>query len=130
MRTHGRYPYSAIAHRAPFAWPNGARLAVFVAVNLAFPFGEGHGIPLVNPMPEPDVQNFGFRDWGNRVGVWNLLDALDEHAIPPPRCSTPRSTTSAPRSPPPSARAATNSSAMAAPMPSANATWTRRRRPR
>ncbi len=48
----------------------------------AFPFAEGMGIPLVNPLPEPDVQNFGFRDWGNRVGVWNLLDALDEHAIP------------------------------------------------
>jgi allantoinase len=56
---------------------------VFVAVNLeAFPFAEGLGIPLVNPLPEPDVQNFGMRDWGNRVGVWNLLDALDEHAIP------------------------------------------------
>jgi peptidoglycan/xylan/chitin deacetylase (PgdA/CDA1 family) len=56
---------------------------VFVAVNLeAFPFAEGMGIPLVNPLPEPDVQNFGFRDWGNRVGVWNVLDALDEHAMP------------------------------------------------
>lgn len=83
MRTHGRYPYSAIAARPTWRWPNGARLAVFVAVNLeAFPFAEGHGIPLVNPSPEPDVQNFGFRDWGNRVGVWNLLDALEEHRIP------------------------------------------------
>jgi peptidoglycan/xylan/chitin deacetylase (PgdA/CDA1 family) len=83
MRTHGRYPYSAIARRPAWDWPGGARLAVFVAVNLeAFPFAEGMGIPLVNPLPEPDVQNFGLRDWGNRVGVWNLLDALDEHAIP------------------------------------------------
>lgn len=83
MRDHGRYRYSAIAHRPDFSWPNGARLAVFVAVNVeAFPFAEGLGIPLVNPLPEPDVQNFGMRDWGNRVGVWNLLDALDEHAIP------------------------------------------------
>ena len=83
MRSHGRYPYSAIAQRPVWDWPGGARLAVFVAVNLeAFPFAEGMGIPLVNPLPEPDVQNFGLRDWGNRVGVWNLLDALDEHAIP------------------------------------------------
>jgi peptidoglycan/xylan/chitin deacetylase (PgdA/CDA1 family) len=83
VRTHGRYPHSAIAHRRAWSWPNGARLAVFVAVNLeAFPFAEGLGIPLVNPLPEPDVQNFGMRDWGNRVGVWNLLDALDEHATP------------------------------------------------
>jgi peptidoglycan/xylan/chitin deacetylase (PgdA/CDA1 family) len=83
MRNHGRYAYSAIAHRPAWHWPGGARLAVFVAVNLeAFPFAEGLGIPLVNPLPEPDVQNFGMRDWGNRVGVWNLLDALDEHATP------------------------------------------------
>jgi allantoinase len=83
VRTHGRYTYSAIAHRPAWDWPNGARLAVFVAVNLeAFPFAEGLGIPLASPLPEPDVQNFGLRDWGNRVGVWNLLDALDEHAIP------------------------------------------------
>lgn len=83
MRSHGRYPYSAIAHRPTWSWPGGHRLAVFVAVNIeAFPFGEGLGIPLVNPQPEPDVQNFGFRDWGNRVGVWNLLDALDEARMP------------------------------------------------
>lgn len=83
MRDHGRYAYSAIAHRPVWDWPGGRRLAVFVAVNLeAFPFAEGMGIPLVNPLPEPDVQNYGFRDWGNRVGVWNLLDALDEHGLP------------------------------------------------
>ncbi|MFC2998842.1 polysaccharide deacetylase family protein [Falsiroseomonas tokyonensis] len=83
MRQHGRYAFSAIARRPVWDWPNGTRLAVHVAVNLeAFPFAEGLGIPLVNPLPEPDVQNYGFRDWGNRVGVWNLLDALDEHAIP------------------------------------------------
>ncbi|WP_439596770.1 polysaccharide deacetylase [Falsiroseomonas sp.] len=83
MRHHGRYAFSAIARRPAWDWPNSTRLAVHVAVNLeAFPFAEGMGLPLVNPLPEPDVQNYGFRDWGNRVGVWNLLDALDEHAIP------------------------------------------------
>jgi allantoinase len=83
VRTHGRYAYSAIPNRPAWEWPNGKRLAFFIAVNLeAFPFAEGLGIPLVNPLPEPDVQNFGLRDWGNRVGVWNLLDALDEHAMP------------------------------------------------
>ncbi|SFK17533.1 polysaccharide deacetylase family protein [Falsiroseomonas stagni] len=83
MRDHGRYAYSAIAQRPAWDWPGGKRLAVFIAVNLeAFPFAEGMGIPLVNPLPEPDVQNYGFRDWGNRVGVWNLLDSLDEYALP------------------------------------------------
>ena len=83
MRSHGRYPYSAIIDRPAFSWPNGARLAVYIAVNLeVFPFGEGMGVPMANPQPEPDIVNFGWRDWGNRVGVWNLLDALDEAAMP------------------------------------------------
>ena len=82
-RHHGRYPFSAIPERPVFDWPGGARLAVYVAVNLeVFPFAEGLGVPLNNPLPEPDIVNYGWRDWGNRVGVWNLLDALDEHAIP------------------------------------------------
>jgi allantoinase len=69
--------------RKPYAWPNGARLAVFVAVNVEqFPFGEGMG-PELNPrQPEPDVLNFGWRDWGNRVGVWRLMELLDETRMP------------------------------------------------
>jgi peptidoglycan/xylan/chitin deacetylase (PgdA/CDA1 family) len=83
VTSHGRYAYSAIPQRQDWCWPNGARLAVYVAVNLeAFPFGEGMGLQLVPPVPGPDVQNYGFRDWGNRVGVWNLLDALEEHGTP------------------------------------------------
>ena len=83
LKTHGRYDYSAIVRRKPYAWPNGARLAVFVAVNVEqFPFGEGMG-PELNPrQPEPDVLNFGWRDWGNRVGVWRLLELLDEQRVP------------------------------------------------
>lgn len=78
-----RIDYSPISQRDIAAWPGGRRLAVYIAVNLeAFPFGEGLGVPLNNPLPEPDVVNHGWRDWGNRVGVWYLLDALEEHALP------------------------------------------------
>ena len=83
LRTHDRYAYSAIVDRPQYEWPNGARLAVYVAVNLEqFPFGEGLG-PELNPrQPEPDVPNFTWRDWGNRVGVWRLLELFDAHALP------------------------------------------------
>jgi allantoinase len=66
-----------------YDWPGGRRLAVYIAVNLeTFPFGEGMA-PDLNPRhPEPDVVNYGWRDWGNRVGVWNLLEALDAHKLP------------------------------------------------
>lgn len=83
LRQHGRYGYSPIVERPVYDWPGGRRLAVYIAVNVeAFPFGEGLG-PDLNPrQPEPDIVNYGWRDWGNRVGVWNLLDALDEYALP------------------------------------------------
>ncbi len=83
LRTHGRYPYSPITRRPAWDWPNGKRMAVYVAINVEqFPFGEGMG-PELNPrQPEPDVTNHSWRDWGNRVGVWRLLELLDEHAIP------------------------------------------------
>jgi allantoinase len=83
LRSHGRYAYSPIVARPAYDWPNGTRLACYVAVNVeAFPFGEGLG-PELNPkQPEPDVPNYTWRDWGNRVGVWRLLELLDEHRIP------------------------------------------------
>lgn len=83
LPTHGRYAYSPIVKRPVYDWPNGARLALYVAVNVEqFPFGEGLGPDLNPQQPEPDVVNFTWRDWGNRVGVWRLLEALDEHRLP------------------------------------------------
>ncbi|MFZ3120210.1 MAG: polysaccharide deacetylase family protein [Variovorax sp.] len=83
LPSHGRYEYSPIVDRPTYEWPNGTRLAFYVALNIeAFPFGEGLG-PELNPrQPEPDVVNHGWRDWGNRVGVWRLLELLDEYDLP------------------------------------------------
>ena len=50
IRTHGRYPYSNITKRPVYDWPNGARLAVYVAVNIEqFSFGEGKGAAIAPP---------------------------------------------------------------------------------
>ncbi len=76
---HGRYGYSPITDRADFTWPGGARLAVYVAVNVEwFSFGEGPGATLDGAKPAPDVQNYSWRDYGNRVGIFRLLRLLDE----------------------------------------------------
>jgi allantoinase len=83
LRTHGRYSYSPIVERPVYDWPNGRRLAVYVALNIeVFPFGEGLGTDLAARQPEPDIVNFTWRDYGNRVGVWGMIEALDQHAIP------------------------------------------------
>lgn len=80
---HGRYPYKPIVERPAWDWPNGTRLAVFIAVNVEhFPFGEGMGIPLAPAQPEPDVVNYSWRDYGNRIGIWRLLELFDELTLP------------------------------------------------
>ena len=83
LPTHGRYDYTAWRGRTPYAWPGGAKLAVYLGVNLEhFAFGEGLGAELAPGGPQPDVLNFAWRDYGNRVGGWRLLDLLDELAMP------------------------------------------------
>lgn len=80
---HDRYDYSGINSRPDFIWPNGQRLAVYVAVNLEhFAFGEGLGAELAPGGPQPDVLNYAWRDYGNRVGAWRLLKLLDQLDMP------------------------------------------------
>lgn len=83
LRQHGRYPYSAIADRPPFAWPGGRRLAVYVALNVEhYAFGEGLTEQIVPALDEHDVLNYSWRDYGNRVGAWRLRDLFDELRLP------------------------------------------------
>ena len=75
---HGRYDYSPIVARRGYSWPGGARLAVYVGLNLEhFAFGEGLGAELAPGGPQPDVLNYAWRDYGNRVGAWRMLELLD-----------------------------------------------------
>ena len=68
LNHHNRYPYSAIIDRPDFGWPEGRRLALYIAVNLeCFAFGEGAGATLTPEKPQPDVLNYAWRDYGNRV---------------------------------------------------------------
>ncbi|HEY9737311.1 MAG TPA: polysaccharide deacetylase, partial [Trichocoleus sp.] len=68
LKSHGRYDYSALPKRPVYSWPGGKRLAVYVALNLEhFSFGEGLGAALAPGGPQPDVLNYAWRDYGNRV---------------------------------------------------------------
>jgi allantoinase len=78
-----RYTYSSIVSRAPFRWPNGARIAVYFALGLEqYAFGEGLTEDLVPGMSVPDVLNSSWRDYGNRVGAWRILDAFRQQGTP------------------------------------------------
>ena len=83
-RDYGPYPYVPINRRPKWKWPNGARLAIWVAPNLEF-------FPLTRPLaanpmaktPEkaPTIRTWGVRDYGNRVGVFRLMELLSKYDI-------------------------------------------------
>jgi peptidoglycan/xylan/chitin deacetylase (PgdA/CDA1 family) len=83
LRSHGRYDYSPIVDRPQGRWPNGKGLAVYIALNLEqYTWGEGLVEDLVPGIPAPDVLNNSWRDYGNRVGAWRLLELFKQHRLP------------------------------------------------
>jgi allantoinase len=80
---YGPFPYSPIIHRPPLAWPNGAHVALWVIPNIEFfaldekvpPGSGGTGVPV------PDVPTWSSRDYGNRVGVFRLMEVLARYGI-------------------------------------------------
>lgn len=82
-KSHGRYPFQPITERPEFSWPDGKRLAVYIGLNLeTFHFGEGLGAELAPGGPQPDVMNYAWRDYGNRVGAFRMADLFDELGLP------------------------------------------------
>jgi allantoinase len=77
------YAYSPIVRRPRLVLPNGARLAVWIGVNVEhYRWGE----PALSLAPftaqlVPDPTNYGWRDYGPRVGVWRLMEILDRVGI-------------------------------------------------
>lgn len=83
LRAHGRYDYVPITERPDYSWPDGRRLAFYIALNLEhFAFGEGLGAELAPSGGQPDVLNYAWRDYGNRVGTWRMLELFDQLGLP------------------------------------------------
>ena len=82
-RGEDRVPYSPIVTRPGFAWPDRARLAVWVVPNVE----HYEYLPPAGPRdpwsrtPHPDVLGYGVRDYGNRVGLWRMFDVMDHFGI-------------------------------------------------
>lgn len=83
LRDHERFPYSAIVTRPAWTWPDGKRLAVHIALNLEhFAYGEGLGLSYSPGIPHPNTYNWAWREYGNRVGVWRLIELFDQLSLP------------------------------------------------
>ena len=80
-----RIAYSALPNRRPLRWPGGARLAVWVAPNIEHYEYRPEQVRVRNPwprLPHPDILGYGLRDYGNRVGVWRLMELFDRLELP------------------------------------------------
>jgi allantoinase len=82
-----RFAYLPITERPPLRWPNGARIAVWVCPNIEhYEFLPGP-VRVRDPWPRtphPDVLGYGLKDYGNRVGLWRMLEVMDRYGI---RCT-------------------------------------------
>ena len=77
-----RYARSVLPGRPDWSWPDGKRLAFYIATNVeTFAFGTGVSPDAVVLNAPPTICNFAWRDYGNRVAFWNLYDLLDEFGI-------------------------------------------------
>jgi allantoinase len=82
---HERYPWSMLPHRRKVGWPGGARIALMVVPALEwFPL-DMKGKPFKPPgamvTPYPDLRHYTLRDYGNRVGIFRIMKALDRFGI-------------------------------------------------
>ncbi len=79
-----RVAYLPSIDRPTVTWPNGAAVALWIAPNVEhYEYLPPHN-PARNPWtrsPHPDVQGYAYRDYGNRVGFWRMIDALDEAGV-------------------------------------------------
>ena len=82
-----RVGYLPIIDRPQVQWPDGKRLAFWLAPNIEHYEYQPPRDPRRNPWPRtphPDVQGYSHRDYGNRVGFWRMLEAIDNHQF---RCT-------------------------------------------
>ncbi len=81
-----RISYSAISERPALKLPNGKRMAVWVIVNIE-EWDPRETMPrtvLTPPAggaPMPDIPNWAWHEYGNRVGFWRMLEVFDTYGV-------------------------------------------------
>ena len=77
------YDYSPIVRRRRLALPDGARLAVWIGLNVEhYRWGQpALSLAEFTAQLVPDPTNYGWRDYGPRVGVWRLMEILDSVGV-------------------------------------------------
>ncbi|QNA85876.1 polysaccharide deacetylase family protein [Sphingomonas sp. So64.6b] len=77
------YDYSPIVTRPRLDWPNAARVAFYVGVNIEHYEIDKPSTSIFagTAKLKPDPLNYGWRDYGVRVGIWRMIEALDRYGL-------------------------------------------------
>jgi len=82
---HGRYDWSILPKRKPVEWPGKARIALWITVALEwFPLDQqGKPFKALGSLQTayPDLRHYTLRDYGNRVGIFRVMKALEKRGI-------------------------------------------------
>ncbi len=83
LREPGLYDYSPMFDRPKITWPNGARVAFWVAPNIEFYELDPPQNPGRRPWakPHPDVVPHSHRDYGNRAGFWRMMEVMEKYGV-------------------------------------------------
>ena len=87
------YKYSPLPFRGKLKWPNDAKIALILTLNLEHwdmvkdtddPYYAGGPAVLPDLLPGriADFPNFTWREYGQRVGIWRLFDCFTSSGIP------------------------------------------------
>jgi allantoinase len=79
----------SITGRKSVAWPGGAKLAVGIVVSIEqYEMAQAPGafLPVTLPGgmgrgPYPDFRSYSLREYGNRIGVFRVMEILDRHGL-------------------------------------------------
>ena len=88
---HDHYQWSPLPTRPVLRWPDDARLALCVVIVLEhYEFQTPEGSYTLRrpsgglfPLPFPDYVRLSHREYGHRVGIFRVLQALDRAGVPP-----------------------------------------------
>jgi allantoinase len=89
------YPFIPIPDRGPLHFPNGAHIAVIFTINIEYWEMSRPGLkqPLYGGGPATiphevagdviDTANWSWREYGQRVGIWRMMNVFDKFAVAP-----------------------------------------------
>ncbi|WP_237213059.1 polysaccharide deacetylase family protein, partial [Falsiroseomonas oryziterrae] len=86
---HAIHPFAPHPTRQDFHWPGGKRVAAYILLHIEHteiaPPADAHRDPRFRGAfftGTPDWHSWSYRDYGNRIGAWRVLDLLDTLKLP------------------------------------------------